>query len=113
MNVNWINFIAEHKNFYFSGKRVYVVYDGQIDSIAQSQYLHYLWYHIANHGKGINSNLRGVKTLKTVPICLKKNEDSGKKFYSTDSGVHIIEPLDWTIEDWTMEVEYWKTFRTH
>jgi hypothetical protein len=109
--MDWIDFVVDNKNFYFSGKKVYVAFMGQIDSIAPSQYLHYLWYHINNYGEGINSNLGGVKTLKTIPTHLKK-DDSGN-LYSTDSHFHLIKPLDWTLEDWKMELEYWKTFRIH
>jgi hypothetical protein len=110
--MNWIDFVDYNKNFYFGGKKVYVVYDGQIDSIAANQYLHYLWHHINHYGDGI-SKLGGVMTLKNVPKHLRENSDSVKKYYSTDPNYHVIEPIDWTLEDWNSELEYWKSFRIH
>ena len=38
--MEWVDFIAENKNFFFGGKKVYVVYDGRVDSVAPGQYLY-------------------------------------------------------------------------
>lgn len=49
-------------------------------------------------------------TLKNVPKHLRENKDSSKKYYSTYPSYHVIEPLDWTLDDWRSELEYWKKF---
>lgn len=108
--MEWVDFIAENKNFFFGGKKVYVVYDGRVDSVAPGQYLYYLWHHINHYGEGI-AQLGGVMTLKNVPKHLRENKDSSKKYYSTDPSYHVIEPLDWTLDDWKSELEYWKKNR--
>jgi hypothetical protein len=42
------------------------------------------------------------KALRSRPRHLIKGED--KKFYSTDSRVRCVNPLNWTFQDWTTEL---------
>src|ERR1700680_1469464 len=42
------------------------------------------------------------KALRSRPRHLTKGEDN--RFYSSDLGMRCVNPLDWTLQDWTNEL---------